>query len=272
MRGRVRRAPGGGAFWGVRTIEPSDFEFLRAGDCVSRVHTFTGSFVVVVVLALDVMLGCALHSQDIATPPASEQLSEASTQLATVTASADDHVATAQNAVSTGAGIVKGVPAAAAALPPLGTAANELKAARIDLRTARDNAADIKSKGDKAAAEAKALAGKAADADASRARAEADAAAEKKRYEGAWIGGRTVFWIRVIIGALSTLFVASFVAEFFFGLNIHPLSWIVMAAPIVAKAATNFVKGGWGEASTIGKYLAGLASKVLRRNPSPPTK
>jgi hypothetical protein len=171
----------------------------------------------------------------------------------TAISSADTHAGNAQSAVADAKRIADGIPQASPVVAPLGKADTELSSARSDLRTA-------KAKADSAESQAKASGEKAASlADRNTALESENAKLEKENGEWrrAWLGGKAWFYIYLIAGLITTITIGLFVAEFFFGANIHPLSWVISLARVAGRGLGNLFRG-----------VAAFVAKL--RTPKPP--
>lgn len=191
--------------------------------------------------------GCQSHPNNVAV-----QEQEAMQQTA---ASEGTHIDNAAGAVGQAQRVATNIPAAAPVLPPLKTASAELTAAHTDNGTLRGQLTHSQST-------VQTITDKLTAAEAKVSDLTKQVAAWAAKWSAAWLGGRSWFWIHVIEGVMGALFLLAFVGEFFLEWPIHPLSWVILAAPYIAKFLIRIVKGIYGEVTTIGANLLGLVSKL----------
>lgn len=158
-------------------------------------------------------------------------------------------------AVDTAKKIAASIPDAAPVVPPLNTASDELAQAKTD-----NTALKSQITADQTAASAQANLLTQANAKIASLTSDNKTLTTKntalvKQWNDSWFGGRFWFWIHWVEGILSVTAIALFVAEFFFGLNIHPLTWLFEFIPWIAKIADNFLTATISEIESLYAYI-----------------
>lgn len=196
------------------------------------------------------MYGCSTGSLN-------SSLSQQSAAINSTAQSIGDHVNNAAGSVKDATDIAKGIPAAAPVLPPLGTAANELAAAQDQVKLLQgqvsagaDQVMKLISKNEQLTT---------------------DNADLTTQWNSSWLGGRSWFWIHLIEISVVVIFFALFAAEFFLGWNIHPLTWILTAAPIVGKIAVNATKAAISGVKSAATYVIGWFKPKPAATPATPS-
>ena len=198
-----------------------------------------------------------------------QALAQSAADIGTHAANAGTHTDHASAAVADAVTVAKAIPAAAPVLPPLQTAGNELDAVKAEIAAIKETVGSLTGQVSTLAGTVKTLTSQ----NTTLATENSKLAAQ---WSAAWLGGRSWFWIRTleIIGGL--LFVGLFVAEYFLSLPIHPLTWILMLAPFLARLCVNVSRGFTGAFTSATTFILGLfkskPAAPVAAIPAPPSK
>lgn len=199
------------------------------------------------------MFGCADQLPTQATDQ-QHAISQTANDIGAHAANAGTHADNAAGAVKDAQHVASGIPAAAPVVPHLNAASNELDAVKAEINVVRSLVAGLQGQVTTIADTVKSLT-------AANGKLAADNEKLTKQWNESWLGGKSWFWIHLIVGVFSVTFVGLFIAEFFFDAPIHPLTWIIMAAPFIAKLLVNVGKGAVGAVSSLVSFVVGFFKK-----------